>query len=165
MIFSSDYLTKDFNIFINSGSVYSANDYSNVPPDVKIANPDLFVVPQIKQNYLFNMIVGDDTTSNTVIEPECSQETQPTLKFKTRYAYTVTQSDYDSTSDIIIQLPEVISDPQFIIVNSNYGQMTYGDHYVLQNNGSELLIKKDSVDVTVGMIIELYVYAYLGDAE
>lgn len=165
MIFSSDYLSKDFNIFINSGSVYSANhDYSSVPDDEKQANPDLFIVPELKQRFLYNMNIADET-SNTEINPECSQETQPTLKFKTRYAYTVTQADYDSTSDLIISLPEAILDPQFIIVNSMYGQMAYGDHYVLQNNGTEILVKKQYVDLKVDMIIELYVYALLGDAE
>ena len=36
--------------------------------------------------------------------------------------------------------------------------MDYGDHYILINNGNAIQIKKETVELEEGMVIELYVY-------
>lgn len=78
--------------------------------------------------------------------------------FKTRYFHQVTQAESDSTSDIIIDLPETISDKKYIKVQSYAGLLNYGDHYILQNNGNELAIIMDHVEINAGEFIELYIY-------
>ena len=165
LILDSNYLAEDFNIFVNTGSVYSQyHNFSKFNEDVPINSDGSIItpIPELKQDFKFTMSVSDSTTHDIVMTG-CAEETLENLKFKIRYFYTVTQADYDSTSDLIITLPEQIEDKKFIVVNSKYGQMTYGDHYVLQNNGNELLVKKSSVKLEVDMVIELYVYKIAED--
>lgn len=149
IITQSDYLTEDINIYINTGSAYSAYDYSQFNEGV----------PFFKQRYLYHII---DATNDVIITGNCNEVTKPSLEFNARYYYTVTQSDIDSTSNLIIDIPEEILDPDFVAVNSKYGQMTYGDHYLLQGSGKEVSINRDTVDLELNMIIEIYTYKITG---
>jgi hypothetical protein len=102
-----------------------------------------------------------DATGSVILQG-CNQETEPPLEFNARYFYNVTQGDIDSTADLIIQIPETILHQDLIVVNSKYGKLEYGDHYVLQNGGNEILVKREYVDLEVGMIIEIYTYKLAG---
>jgi hypothetical protein len=148
IITQSDYLSEDIHIYINTGSVYSAYDYSEFKDHI----------PYLRQRFKYNIF---DATGSVILQG-CNQETEPTLEFNARYFYTVTQGDVDSTADLIIQIPETILNKDLIILNSKYGQMEYGDHYVLQSGGNEILVKRDNVDLEVGMIIEIYTYKLTG---
>jgi hypothetical protein len=57
-----------------------------------------------------------------------------------------------------IVLPETILQPKILIVNSKYGELDYGDHFLIVDSGTILRIKKDNVTLEVGMILELFVY-------
>ena len=38
--------------------------------------------------------------------------------------------------------------------------MLYGDHYILENDGNDLTIKVDNVDLEEGMVIEIFIYTH-----
>jgi len=40
-------------------------------------------------------------------------------------------------------MPEQITDLKTLLLNSKYGEMLYGDHYILKNNGNAIEIKVD----------------------
>ena len=44
------------------------------------------------------------------------------------------------------------------MVNSKYGLLNYGDHYILIDSGNAIEIRDETVELEEGMVIELYVY-------
>lgn len=149
LILESDWLAENINLEIRYGSGYSKYDSTNVP-----VNRQLF-------KYSWNWDV--DSTSHTenitlVDTTECGFTELADYVLNTRYYYVVTQANVDSTTDLFITIPEQITNDKQLIVNSKYGEMSYGDHYRIINNGNTLQIRKQYVNLTVGMIIELYVY-------
>jgi len=154
LIIESDYLAEEAEISINYGSVYSAyNDYQ--PPDTRMLYNfkwDWGLTPET--NNPDNEMDADDATSSMTYVGD--------FIFNTRYFHTITAAQAgDSTAEIYITLPEQILKPYILIVNSSYGQLDYGDNYLIEDSGWTLMIKRDSVVFTEGMILELYVYKQL----
>lgn len=155
LIVECDYLAENIDLEIRYGSAYSAyNDYQ--PPDNRT-----------KHDFSWDWGLNPDTNSNTgYLDPADSTSMNVFVgdfEYKTRYFHEVTAEDAaDSTADLLITLPEQIVDPNILIVNSKYGELHFGDHYLIGNNGWTLIIKRDHVTLEVGMILELYVYEKLG---
>jgi len=147
MILESDYLIEDLKIYIRTGSIYSAYDYSEFKDNI----------PYLIQRFNYHIL---DATGQIIVS-DCKQTTKPTIEFNARYFYTITQSDIDTTSDVIITIPEKINNPNLIIINSKYGEMKYGDHYIIENFVN-VRIKRQTVNLEVGMIIEIYTYKLAG---
>jgi hypothetical protein len=152
LILESDWLLENIKLEIRYGSAFSKYDSSNVPVN--------------RQLYKYYWEWDVDATSNTqnitlIDTTECGFAELGDYVLNTRYYYSVTQSDIDSTGDLVITIPEQITNNKQLIVNSKYGELEYGDHYRIINNGFGLQIRKQYVNLSVGMIIELYVYKAL----
>ena len=154
-ILQSDYLALGFDLEIRYGSTFSA--YNDFQPPVN------------RQLYEVRWELGLDETSNSRVHYDpCDSTSNVDLTsdyvFNTRYFHEITQTDVDSTSNLTITLPEQVTDQKMLIVNSKDGQMDYGDHYIVENNGWTLIIKTvnpDNVDLQKGWILELYYYEQL----
>lgn len=146
IVLESDYLAENMKLNIKLGSAYSA--YTSHQPPV---NKEI-----IKSSWDW----GLDDTSNSEIDYDTTSQIDYTksLIFKTRYYHVITSAEASSTTDIDISLPEPITDPDYLIVNSRYGEMDYGDHYIIVDGGNTLRIKVDNVTLSANQIIELYVY-------
>lgn len=148
-ILQSDYLALGMDLEIRYGSAFSVNnDYQ--PP---------------VNRFLYNVEweLGLDETANSRVDVDYCDSTADVefggdFVWKTRYFHEVTQAEADSTGNITITLPEQILDEKLLIVNSKDGQMNYGDHYLIENNGWTLVIRSDTVKLEAGWILELYVY-------
>jgi len=137
LVLNSDYKVDKIDVNLEAGSAYSIYN-SFEPPELKIER----TCPTI----------SDSTSSNGI----CCEPTE--YKFHTRYYHIVSQAEADSTSNIVITLPEEIYDTNSLIVNSKYGEMNYGDHYIVETDGKTLIIKTDNVELLEGMVIELFIY-------
>ena len=149
LVLQSDWLAEEALINIQSGSAYSAYSNYDVPTHMihRTASKDW----------------GLDETSNSVINMDGTTHidtsaTEREYEYHTRYFHIITQAEVDSTANVPISIPEQIDDVEGFIVNSKYGEMSFGDHYLLTDNGNILLIRIDTVELELGMIIELYVY-------
>ena len=152
LILESDWMVENIHLEVRYGSAFSSYDASNVPVN--------------RQLYKYYWDWDIDATSHTqdlvlVDTTECGFLDLGDYVLNTRYYYTVTQSDVDSTGDLIITIPEQITNNKQLIVNSRYGELAFGDHYRIINNGNSLQIRKEYVNLKAGMIIELYVYKEL----
>jgi len=149
LILESDWLVKEMSINLKAGSTYS--HYSNY--DV----PDFQIKGNVKRDWGL-----DETSNSTLILDGTCEETmthdEHSYVFNTRYFHTINQTQIDSTGDLLISLPEPVDDLAGFIVNSKYGPMDYGDHYLISDDGEVLTIKKDTVELKDGMVIELYFY-------
>jgi len=157
LVIESDYLAENIDLEIRMGSTFSA--YTNFEPPVN----------RIALHYSWDW--GLDETSNTLIimDPEnvdatCDNVYEGDFIFKVRYFHEVTAAEADSTANVEVTLPEQIIDLKTLIVNSAEGQMSYGDHYIIKDNGWTLLLKTydpQNVFLEAGWILELYVYTRL----
>jgi len=153
LVIESDYLAENVDLEIRMGSTFS--DYTDFQQPVN----------RISLHYSWDW--GLDETSNTlfILDPETIDSTCDIFVsdfiFDTRYFHEISQEQADSTANLEITLPERIVDQKTLIVNSKDGPMSYGDHYIIKDNGWTLLIKTvdpDNVDLEAGWILELYVY-------
>lgn len=149
LILSSDYLAKAIDLEIRYGSCYS--EYTDYKPPVN------------RELYNIKWDMGIDETSHTEFDAidfdtTSTVEFEGTATFKTRYFHIITKAQSKSEVDIEITIPEQITDNKLLIVNSRYGQIMYGDDYVLKNSGRTLVIKVGNVKLVEGMVIELYIY-------
>ena len=156
LIIESDYLAENVDLEFRYGSVYSAyNDYQ--PPE----NRFLF-------NFSWDWGLNFDTNSENLgyMNPDdttCVTKVVGDFEWKTRYFHEITSGEAaDSTADLQIELPEQITYPKILIVNSKYGELNYRDHYYITDNGWTLVIRRDYVTLETGMILELYVYKLVG---
>jgi hypothetical protein len=150
LVLQSDWLVEEVDINIVAGSAYSVyTDYD---------------VPTFKITRKATIDWGLDETSSSsigILDGTCHIDTAATereYQFHTRYFHTITQAEAESTTNVSIAIPEQITDIAGFLVNSKYGQMNYGDHYLLEDDGNTLVIRVDTVDLETGMVIELYVY-------
>jgi hypothetical protein len=157
LIIETDYLAEKIDFEFRYGSAFSEyNDFQ--PPDNRILKnfswdwglnfntntPDKLDIP----------MDPSDTTCETVFVGD--------FIFNTRYFHEVVQADIDTTGNLLITLPEQIIEPKILIVNSKEGEMAYGDHYRIINNGWTLEIRTtDTVKLEVGWFLELFVYKKL----
>jgi len=146
LILESDYLAENIKMTIKYGSAYSA--YTSHQP------------PNHREVIVSSWDLGLDDTSNSEIDYDTTSEIdyKKSLVFKTRYYHIITTQEAESTIDVDITLPETITDKDYLVVNSRYGEMEYGDHYTIVNNGNTLRIKVDNVTLAANQIVELYVY-------
>jgi len=146
LLLSSDYLVSSIDCEIRMGSSFSAYGEEDVPTNrfIRKAYVDW----------------GLDETSHSEIytEPIITHDDEKEYSITTRYYHVVTQEEVDSTSNIDIAIPEKITDEKCLIVSSKYGELDFGDHYLVINDGSTLQIKIDNVELEVDMIIELHIY-------
>lgn len=145
-----DYLVENIQLEVRYGSAYSA--YNDYQPPIN------------RQIYGYEWDWGLDATSDSELSLSDSTACLPFVGdfiFKTRYFHIVTQADMDATNVLDIDIPEQITRPLILIVNSSSGQLNYWDHYRIVNNGWTLRILKDYVNLTLDMVLELYVYEEL----
>jgi len=140
VIIESDWTFETIESRILAGSAYSQYAF-NVPDSISIRET-------------FKESPYDPADSTSV---ECIEGDYKDYVIKTRYAYQVVQADIDSTSNLTIEIPVTVTDLNTLYVNSIYGKMAYWDNYTLQN-GNEVVIDKETVDLEVGMYIEIYIY-------
>jgi len=146
IILQSDYLMQGINIDIRTGSTYSINQ-DDIPNERIVVKTE------------WNTIITDSTSEIDVILPnEATSVIEVNYICKNRYFHLITEQEVDSTSDIIITIPEVILDPDSILLIGPVGELTYGDHYILINNGTEIQIKKQFVNLLPRQILEIYTY-------
>ena len=152
LIIESDYLAEQVDFEIRYGSVYSAyNDYQ--PPDTRML-----------YNFSWDWGLNSDTNSENLgyMDPDdttCVTTYVGDFVWKTRYFHELTDADVaDSTADLRIDLPEQILYPKILVVNSADGAMNFGDHYYIADNGNTLVIRRDTVILKAGWVLELYVY-------
>lgn len=156
LIIESDYLAENVDLEVRYGSVYSvSNDYQ--PPDTRfLYNFSWDWGLNSETNSFLGTLYADDATSITTTFIG-------DFVFKTRYFHTVTAEEAeDSTSPLIISLPEEITDPKILLVNTDSRQLEYRVDYAIGASGLNLLINRDTVNLVEGLIIELYVYEKLG---
>lgn len=188
LLIKTDYMVENMDFNLRFGSVYSKYPDYNLPVNEITIERHWDSGLQESSNTIINTTVSDNpnviddlnSNSNTssIDDPSISgtgansnnyQETPLTslcesekinreLEFKIRYFHEVTQIQADSTSDIIIGLPETIYDTTLIKVQSKYGPMDYGSHYVIENGGKDLKILVTNVNLKKGDFIEMYVY-------
>ena len=145
LVLKSDYLVENVDINICAGSAYSEYD---------------FTVPTFQHTIVKSYDWGLDETSNSTIDLDatCTGTYDAEYEFNTRYFHIVTQQEVDSTGDLYISLSERVTDLFSIKLNSKYGPMSYGDHYVIINNGTTIQVKRENVTLETGMVIEIYIY-------
>jgi hypothetical protein len=187
LLLKTDHVLENIDFNLRFGSTYSKYEEYNLPINEITLQRHWDSGMQDNTNTIINTTVQsnpnvmDDLNSNTntssIDDPSIAtghvnynyQEAPPItlcetdklyreLVFKTRYFHEITQDQADSTSDVIIELPEPCFDPKLVKVQSKYGLMMYGDHYVMENNGIDLRIKIEYVDLKKGEFIEIFIY-------
>lgn len=150
LILESDYLAENVNLELRYGSAYSAyNDYQ--PPDNR-------------QLYNYHWDWGLDSTSNSGVtyldasDATCEIDNVGDYVFKTRYFHEVTAVDAAQETYLDITIPEQITNRLMLIVNSRYGELNYGDHFLIINSGNTLRIKMANVTLEKGWFLELFIY-------
>jgi hypothetical protein len=156
LVIESDYLAENIDLEIRMGSAFS--EYPSFQPPIN----------RLELHYSWDW--GLDETSNTLIimDPENVDTTCDVFVgdfiFNTRYFHEITQAQVDATANVEIKLPEQIINQKTLIVNSAEGPMSYGDNYIIKDNGWTLVLKTvdpQNVFLEVGWVLELYVYHLL----
>lgn len=153
LVLETDYLAEKLSVNIGYESCYTANQiYSDVSEN-----------PASIESFDSNVAHGLDSTSNTEITfpTEATIDNKKSRIFKTRYYHIVTQSEVDSTTVVEITIPEVVLDRNLLRLNGKYGNLAYGDHYTINNEGTILTINKEHVTLELGDILEIYIYGYI----
>lgn len=164
MVIECDYLAERIDFEFRYGSAYSEyNDFQ--PPDERILT-----------NFSWDWGLNFDTNTPDKLDimytaadaTNAHLSTVGDFEFETRYFHEVTEAEAnpaDGTSYIYIDLTaaQQITYPKALIVNSKEGELHYGDHYLLENNGWTLVIKQnDTVFLKAGWFLELFVYKLVG---
>ncbi len=148
LVLESDYLAENLELEIKYGSCFSSNSNEDIPNDRHLTT--------------FHRNWGLDETSNSEITDIDDSTSVVTFsgdyEFNTRYYHIISKEQAESEINIEIDLPEQIDDLKTLIVNSKYGEMKYGDHFIISDDGWLLIIKVADVDLVENQVIELYVY-------
>ena len=160
LVIESDYLAETMELEVNYGSTFST--YSNYQPPVNRIITDFYL------NHDPDTIYGLDATSDDIVltgTDSTSTTSTPIFVgdfvFKTRYYHPVDATEeqkMQNNEDFDITIPEPITNPTAMLVNSKYGLLNYGDHYTIDSEGTTLTIKGEFVGLDEGSIIELFVY-------
>jgi hypothetical protein len=171
----SDGIIENVDFGIKYGSVYSTYDEYNIPTNQNMLETHVDSGWKENKNSVINTNIVDPPIDmeganvpprsirfdlqETPAPSMCSGEKMTReLEMKNRYFHEITQSQADSTSDIVITLPERIYDTTLLKVQSKFGQLEYGDHFVIESAGREMRIIVEYVDLKVGDMLELFVY-------
>lgn len=176
LILESDFLAEEINLEVRYGSAYSANNDFQ-PPDTRML-----------YDYSWNWGLNYDTNTPDKLgymdpmDTSCVVTYIGDFVYQHRYFHEVTAEEAatcDTTNNIYITLPEQILDPKILIVNSKDGELNYGDHYYIIDDGWTLVIRtgdeqsyvwnqcppvtetKPWICLEEGWILELYVYKKL----
>jgi hypothetical protein len=152
ILLEGDYLAEHVDIELKYGSAFSAYNSYDVPVNRQRIE---YTLDWKGLNESSDSRIDVDAIDSTGF---CEITETADLVFNTRYFHPVSGSEADSTSDLIITIPEVITDEVYLIVNSINGKLDYGDHYSLADDGVTVTIRHDTIDYKEGWIIELYIY-------
>jgi len=147
LVIFSNYLVENITYEIKYGSVYSKYPEYRPPSD--------------RHLYDISYSWGVDETSFGILDLVDSTsilEVIGDFVYKTRYYHIITRSEVLGTGDIIINLPETVTDLRCLLVNSRNGPLDYGDHYRLGRDGRTLTVRRKTVLFKPGMVIEVYIY-------
>jgi hypothetical protein len=164
LVLISDYLAENINFQIMYESCYTENDLTEMkkPPEY---------IHQISTRWNVTIagdkdVCGEKDTSSEggihVILPDKAEIVQKRQVVETTRYYYVVDSTTDLSIDIVINLPEVITDPKLLLLYSKYGVLPYGDCYQINQAGTELTVYTKNVILLPGDILELYVYKIMG---
>lgn len=146
IIIDSDYLAEGLTSNFEYGHVYSENSEYNQPvDDVLVTNTD------------YDAGMEDGEPGKPDLPEEADNLIRKEKYFKTRYFHEVTAVDADATTNVIISIPETITDETLLKVQTKDGNLDFYDDYTLEDSGNTLVIKSDII-VDEGDFIELYVY-------
>jgi len=79
--------------------------------------------------------------------------------FKTRYFHLITAAEANEPISFDIDTPEIVYEDRLVLVCKN-GQLTYGDQYEINSEGTVITIKRSGIDVRENDALELYIYVY-----
>jgi len=160
LILISDYLVENINFQIMYESCYTENDLTEMKKPPEYMN-------QISTHWDVTItgnedVCGDETTPSEagiqVILPDRAEIIQDRQIIETTRYYYMVDSTADLSVNIVINLPEVITDPKLFLLYSKYGNLPYGDNYKINQAGTELTIFTNKVSLQGGDILELYIY-------
>jgi hypothetical protein len=146
LVIESDYVAENLKLEFKYDSVYSAYSQYQPPASRNISN--LF----------FDLNLDETSNSRISIDSTSEEVSGYDYIFQKRLFHIITEDQVDSTSNFEISLPDVIDDNQALIINSKYGAMSYGDHYIVSDDGTTLIIKVENVILEENMVLELYIY-------
>jgi len=164
MVLETDYLAEKIDFEVRYGSSFSEyNDYR--PPDNRMLS-----------NFSWDWGLNFDTNTPDKLDIMYTAADATNAHwtyvgdfvYSERYFHEVTQAELDATDGtayLYIDLTAVqqITYPKILIVNSKEGEMAYGDHYEIINNGWTLMIKQnDTVFLEAGWFLELFIYKAVG---
>jgi hypothetical protein len=164
LVLISDYLAENINFQLMYESCYTANDLTGIkrPPGY---------ITQMTTHWDTTItggedICGDETTPSEsgiqVILPDTAEIIQDRNTIETtRYYYTI-DSTADLSVNIVINLPEVVTDPKLLLLYSKNGVIPYGDYYQINPAGTELTVFTNNVKPQAGDILEIYIYKIIG---
>ncbi len=146
VVVTQDYLAQNVELEIKAGSAYTVYDPIQVP--------------ELRQRFdkIQDPIVPDGT-STIEIDTTAFECIQTEYELKIRYFHIVTAAEAASTTNIEFRLPENIPNRRLLYINSKYGELIYGDHWLLSNDGWYVtILVENEVELEEGMVLELYVY-------
>jgi len=188
LLLKTDYLLENIDFNLRFGSTYSKYEEYNLPFHEITIQRHWDSGLQESSNSIINTTVEDNpdvmddlnsnTNTNSIDDPSIDgtgktkynlQDTPPEslcdteklsreLIFKTRYFHEITEEQADSTSYVIIELPEPVFDIKLIKVQSKHGLLDYGVHYVIENSGNDLKLIVENVELSTGDFIEIFIY-------
>lgn len=167
LVLVSDYLAENINLQIMYESCYTENDLTEMkrPPEY---------INQISTHWDANItgnedICGDGTTPSSagiqVILPDQATIIQDRQTIETTRYYYMVDSTSDLSVNIIINLPEVVTDPKLFSLYSKYGVVPYGEYYQINPAGTELTVFTNKIILKAGDMLELYIYKVMGVIE
>ena len=142
LVLETDYLMKKLTMDLTRvGSVYTVNN------DIV---PDLRTVEELEFVHVF----GDDSTAHTEVKVVGYEK----LEFRTRYYHIFSKLEVETTIDINIPMPEVVTDMKLLIVNSRFGEVYQGD-WTVNTLGTIMTLAKDFCNkFEENDVLEIYVY-------
>jgi len=154
LVAQSDYMMDSIKLNFKFGSAYSVNSSGdandpNRPPE-RIAT---FI-----SSWNTGLVegVGD---SEFVLPTDQTSYTETILTYKRRYYHQVTSEEASATTNVEITIPESITSHDNLILFSNGGTLSYGDHWKLTSPTTlELQTADENIALSENMIIELYIY-------
>lgn len=152
IVLETDYLVEKFTINMMYESCYTSNKVYDTSE----------IVPANIESFDGNLDFGLDSTSNSIVTypEEAVIDNIKSRLVKTRYYHIVTQEEVDSTTYIDITIPEEVNDINLLRMNGKYGNLVYGDNYIILN-GTIIRINKEHVNLELHDILEIFIYEYI----
>lgn len=138
LILQSNFQMRGLTMNINFGSAYSEYDIETVPTEI------------IKMKSEWQTV--NDSTAEIIYSES--------LNFVARFFHVVTSAEADSDTDVTFDLPHETLDSDLLILSSYNGIFRLGADYEISDDGLQMTIKVDNVELTTGDILELYYYSY-----